>query len=188
MYLILYFLGYNKSIMEFKNEWLPENIKPRPKQTELDLRPVIELKDEKVEKKDENDEEIDLSSLSEEEQKKLLEEDPQKYYLLLEEERLKAEEAYQRSIIEGENFSTTLKDLDIDLLELIKLPKKEEDLSEKEILERKEAAQMFHVLDEKSIYKGAYGEWKFIKDNSSVEEWDKLMSGNDNSELYKKGF
>lgn len=174
--------------MEFKNEGLPENIKPQPKQTELDLRPIIELKEQKVEKKDKDDEEIDFSSLSEEEQKKLLEEDPQKYYRFLEEQRLKAEEAYQRSRVEGENFSTTPEDPDIDLLELIKLPKKEEDLSEKEILERKEAAEKYHVLNEKSIYKGANGQWKFIKDDSSVEEWDRLMSGNDNSELYKKSF
>lgn len=177
--------------MEFKNEGLPKKLKPKSIQTELDLRPVIELKEEKVEKKDEDDEddeEIDLSSLSEEEQEKLLEEDPRKYYFLLEEERLKAEEAYQRSIIEGENFSIKREDSDIDLLELTKLPKKEEDLSEKEILERKKVAEKYHVLNEKSIYKGAYGQWKFIKDDSSVEEWDRLMSGNDNSELYKKGF
>jgi hypothetical protein len=52
--------------------------------------------------------------------------------------------------------------------------------------ERKEAAEKYHVANEESIYKAEDGEWLFVKDNSSVKDWDSLWSNNDNSEMYNR--
>ena len=52
--------------------------------------------------------------------------------------------------------------------------------------ERKAVAKEYHVLNAETIYKDENGVWRFIIDDGSVEQWDKLMSGNDNSELYNR--
>jgi hypothetical protein len=63
--------------------------------------------------------------------------------------------------------------------------------AEKLLQERNEAAKLYSVVDPKTIYKDTDGEWRFIKDNKSVSEWDAeykdMSSTNDNSDMYNRG-
>jgi len=62
----------------------------------------------------------------------------------------------------------------------------EKKLEDKEEFEkrRKVVAEKYHVVDKETIYEDSGGVWRFIKDNGSVEEWDKKMQDYDRDKKY----